>query len=284
MRSGDIVLVPNVPEWGLFSLARLVDDTYHYEPLELSMEQQVNGEVRDYGHWRAVELLTPKGASKYSRFVSAPLQRSLQCRSRIWRVDDHALSINTVLENAQNPEVLLAVGFDARWEAVSEKVREEAHKAALETLERELTHHFYNAGWEAVTREALRVWFPDGEIRLTGGVSEVHHGSDLVIEIANPFSKNEQSEAWLVPVQVKHHVGLEGVAAVRQLEKALLSDALGSRSRIVALVLLTTATALTEEAQVAVQEIKAHHKVQFHVVCRDELLELIVDAIMARKN
>ena len=125
------------------------------------------------------------------------------------------MSINTVLENAQNPEVLLAVGFDARWEAVSEKVREEAHKAALETLERELTHHFYNAGWEAVTREALRVWFPDGEIRLTGGVSEVHHGSDLVIEIANPFSKNEQSEAWLVPVQVKHHVGLEGVAAVR---------------------------------------------------------------------
>lgn len=61
MRAGDIVLVPNIPKWGFFSLVEIQDDEYQFEPIQLNEKQKdrdYNLE-QDYGHYRKVKLLTP---------------------------------------------------------------------------------------------------------------------------------------------------------------------------------------------------------------------------------
>ena len=51
MNDGDVVLVPNMPHDGLFTLVR-IRGPYEFE---------INEELSDFGHLRAVEVLTPTG-------------------------------------------------------------------------------------------------------------------------------------------------------------------------------------------------------------------------------
>ena len=74
MLTGDVVLVPNMPQNGSFTLCRLTGG-YDYA---------TDPAVGDLGHQRPVEVLTPGGVANDHPLVSAGLRQSLRCRSRLW--------------------------------------------------------------------------------------------------------------------------------------------------------------------------------------------------------
>ena len=90
MNVGDIVLVPNMPNDGLFTLCRVTGD-YDF---------RIAPGFDDFGDIRDVEVRSPHGVANEHDLVEAPLRRSLRCRSRLWSVTPRADCIDKLLEVA----------------------------------------------------------------------------------------------------------------------------------------------------------------------------------------
>ena len=86
MNNGDVVLVPNMPHDGFFTLVR-IRGPYEFE---------INGEHADFGHLRTVEVLTPVQAWPMdTELVDAGLRRSLRYQGRLWRISNYAECLET---------------------------------------------------------------------------------------------------------------------------------------------------------------------------------------------
>jgi hypothetical protein len=93
MQVGDIVVFLNLPERGLWSIAR-VTGGYRYEIS--TMGNAVDG-TPDYGHIRDVELLTDqRGVDPVRENVSDELRHAVRPRIRMWTLDPHAQEIERV--------------------------------------------------------------------------------------------------------------------------------------------------------------------------------------------
>ena len=96
MQIGDLVVIPNVPDDGLFTICRIKGD-YEYEIVK---------EFGDFGHVRPVEVLTLEGVSNDHRLVHADLRRSFRCRLRLWNIKRHYASLDSILRSGLAPEEL----------------------------------------------------------------------------------------------------------------------------------------------------------------------------------
>jgi hypothetical protein len=94
MQVGDIVVFLNLPQHGLWSIAR-VTGGYSYEIS--TMGNAVNG-TPDYGHIRDVELLTDeRGVDPDREGISDPLCRSMHPMARMWNLDPHGPEIEELI-------------------------------------------------------------------------------------------------------------------------------------------------------------------------------------------
>ena len=96
MNVNDVVLVPNMPEDGVFTLCRICG----------GYEYQQNSSWNDFRHVRAVEVLTPGGVANEHELVVAGLRRSLRCQGRLWRIASYAGCIEKILTSGLAPEDL----------------------------------------------------------------------------------------------------------------------------------------------------------------------------------
>jgi hypothetical protein len=84
MQTGDLVVFVHLPRYGTWSIAR-VTGGYRYEISE--MPNAVDG-TPDYGHIRAVELLTGElGVHPAREGVSDGLRAAMRNRQRMWSID-----------------------------------------------------------------------------------------------------------------------------------------------------------------------------------------------------
>jgi predicted Mrr-cat superfamily restriction endonuclease len=90
MQAGDLVVLPHLPRRGLWSIARVTGGyRYRVSPVPNAWDGR-----HDYGHIRAVELLTDERAIDPERDnVSEALRRAMRNRQRMWSVDGHGNEI-----------------------------------------------------------------------------------------------------------------------------------------------------------------------------------------------
>lgn len=90
MRPGDLILVPNIPEWGLVCLFRLVD-SYRYAP-------DAPRQFEDcFGHILPVELVAGP-ISRYDSTVSDALQSSMRNPGRLWNIAPYGGDVERLVE------------------------------------------------------------------------------------------------------------------------------------------------------------------------------------------
>lgn len=96
MQVDDLVTVLNVPSDGLFTICRITGN-YDF---------QIATEFGDFGHVRSVTVLTPSGISNDHTLVHAALRRSFRCQLRLWNIDSHRVSLNSILQSGLAPDEL----------------------------------------------------------------------------------------------------------------------------------------------------------------------------------
>lgn len=264
MLVGDIVLVPNVPLNGFFTLCRITGP-YDYA---------VDPKLEDFGHLRPVEVLTPDGVAHSHPVVSGNLRRSLKCRSRLWWIGDHAISIGEVIAKVEaGQSANLRQGMDHALRAqnkVAQEIRVSLDGLA-NAIEIPLRATLQSAEWEPVLRAALVPLLRDVQVLHTGGPNE--QGADIEIHVPNPF---EPREPWIIAVQVKDYVGQIGVHVADQLEQAIKARlGIDVQGRLVAVVLASISAEPTAELKDTIRTLSQKYGVSISCVHGGGLMRVL---------
>lgn len=263
---GDIVLVPNMPADGLFTLCRVTGDYYF----------DVSSEFDDFGHVRPVEVLTPLGVANEHKLVNAGLRRSLRYQGRLWRIQAYAECIEKLLAgDYSSSELLKSSSAAGRAESIVSDVVVEPIGIMAKRLSESLPMGLQGSEWEKAILPALEVLFPV-TINHTGGVSE--RGADIEVVIANPFPEGKD---WMIPIQVKDHCGEEGSDVILQLEKAFLSRS-QETANVIAVILLVTDADASQELQEEMQKLSGKHGVPFMYCGRTDFMRVLAKGYLKR--
>ena len=247
MQVDDLVVVPNSPVDGLFTICRITDD-YDFDIVEA---------LGDFGHIRPVEIIGPTGGvANNHELVNAALRRSFRCQLRMWNVTPHQECLNEIVE-AELPQENFAQGVEAgaRVEAVVAELITEPLNLMAERLGETLPATVRAEEWEPVMRTALESLFPVS-VHHTGGPQE--RGADIDIVIPNPFVEGCE---WIVPVQVKDHEGQVGANVADQLETAF--HARNESNQVIAVVLLVSNATASENLKERMEALSHEHGVPF---------------------
>lgn len=273
--TGDIVLVPNMPTFGRFSLVEVEDDIYRFE--------DVAG-VDDYRHLRKVKRITPQGIPNSHPEVHAEIQSTLRCRSRIWRIDHLATEIEHLVRLVQNGELddqaecTSIERYEMMEAACRAAAKEPARTAATRQVDQLMDARLDPNQFEIAVQCVLKKVFSGADISREGGSSEYAHGTDLLVSINNPF---DPEHPFLIPVQVKKHRGLSS-DGIEQLDKAAQywgKFSAGGSGRVIALTLVNTGS-LTVEAKEQLKKLEATHGVPCYHIGREQITDLFVSAAL----
>ena len=257
MNVGDVVLVPNMPDDGFFTLVR-IRGPYAFK---------INKELSDFGHLRTVEGLTPiTGVANEHRLVDAGLRRSLRYQGRLWRISSYSECLERIIRFDGN----LSVGTTAvgRAESIVSDLVAGPIATMAEQLSERLPVGLQGSEWETVVRDALEPLFPV-TVRHTGGPQE--RGADLEIIISNPF---DQDRNWIVPVQIKDHQFLEGPEVVPKLKEAFCSRS-GRGHVVIAVVLLVTDADPSRELEEEMSKLSTEYNVPFIFRGANDFMEIL---------
>ena len=259
MNVGDVVLVPNMPHDGLFTLVR-VSGGYAFK---------VSSEFGDFGHLRPVDVLTPVGVANEHPLVEGGLRRSLRYQGRLWRILAYANCLERIVGFEGAPHDL-SVGTTAvgRAESIVTDVVAGPIATVAQQLSVRLPLGLQGSEWETVVGRALEPLFPV-TVRHTGGPQE--RGADLEIMISNPFDHDRN---WVVPVQIKDHGFLEGPDVASELEDAFCSRA-ASGSIVIAVVLLVTDADPSAELAERMSRLSEKYHVPFIYCGASDFMEVL---------
>ena len=265
MQIGDLVTVLNVPSDGLFTICRITGE-YEYKIAEL---------FGDFGHVRSVEVLTPRGVSNDHTLVHASLRRSFRCRLRLWNIESHFISLDSILQSGLTPaELTLGSTPEGRVDSVVSELITEPLNLMADRLGRVLPGSVRAEEWEPVLRSALEPLF-SVSVHHTGGPHE--RGADIEIVIPNPFEENRD---WIVPVQVKDNEGEVGAKAAHQLEEAFVSRS--RYGKVISVVLLVSNAVASKALEARMRELSMEHNVPFVFCGRDLFLRLLARGFLRR--
>lgn len=266
---GDIILVPKVPERGMFALVE-VTGPYSFE---------IDPDRSDYGHIREVKLLTPNGVANTSKIVGSDIRRTLGNRGRVWRPNVDPADFDRVIHHAEDPDQIQHSTETQR----AENALTEATKAATNALQKSfsegLNQALGNAEWERVIALALKAHFPTAEVKKTGGRSE--QGSDVTIEIPDPFG----GPVWVIVVQIKDYEGEVGPKVAGQLRQAIKAYGRDAKEgdegkRVVSAVLASTNAAPSPALKAEAASIEDETGVPVQIIHGDDLMELILRGLV----
>ena len=268
MNVDDVVLVPNMPDDGAFTLCRVCGD-YDYGPDELD----------DFRHIRPVEVLTPLGVANEHELVSKELRRSLRCRSRLWNVTAHSACIKQILSSDRSPEDLCQGSTPVgRAQSIVSDAVVEPIRVMAQRLGNSLPQKLYGAEWEQAVGLALESLF-SATVNHTGGPKE--QGADLEVVISNPFVVEEEHD-WIIPIQVKDHQGIESADVVDQLEEAFESRNRDGRRTVIAVVLLVTEAEASKELQEMLNRLSKDKGVPFLYCGRTDFMSVLAKGFLRR--
>lgn len=199
VRDGDIVLLPNVPEYGRWFVSEVTDDEYRYE---------IPPEFGDYGHVRNVRLLNPDSpVNPYDEAVSALLRGTMRVPRRLWNIDRHEADVRTLLE-------VLEEGRSVGCAQSGEERLESAKDALKAHLWEQLERRFRGEEFEGPCGRLLDLLYEG--VEYTAGSGE--NGADFICSYSDGLGVPHN-----VAVQVKmwtNELGDDLTAALEQLKRA----------------------------------------------------------------
>jgi hypothetical protein len=276
LKTGDIVLIPNLPKQGFFCVAEVVGD-YYYQMRELTKEEQVHGAEKDYGHVLPVRLVI-KSVNSNNENVDACIRNTFRTPMRMWSIFDYFSSIEKLLkaakegenlESATTPREKLKTALTSAFDSVE--------GALFKKLKEELKKGFHSAEWEEPICELFKALYPDAVVTHKGGAGE--KGADILVRIPNYF---DEDSPWIIPVQVKNHKEETetGVDAIGQLERAY--EAYKNDGEIISLVVITTANKVSNDFTDNAEKLSEKTKVPVRCIKGDEFYDLMVKALLRK--
>ena len=277
IKRGDIILLPNLPQYSLFCIATVVDN-YYFEILKVSPEEDINKIGGDYGHVLPISLMTPEGINKYAGSVDASIRSTLRTASRMWNVNSHKGSIDKLISSIKNGADLVTPirgieRLDNAWEKSLQQARETLHKS----LKEQLNQNFQAAEWEKPIARILKNLYPSPiEVKWTGGPKE--GGADIIITIPNMFQKDFP---WIIVIQIKHYSEDIGPRVLEQIEAAYIKYS--QSGKVLVGIILTTAERESPDFRVKREECEHKLGIPIKVILSDKLMEILTEGLLAEK-
>ncbi len=208
VKAGDILLVPQLPDWGSVLLVEATQDWdigYYFEL----------GEKKDYGHVFPAKMI--KSFARANENVSGNIRSTLKNRSRFWNINQFADDIEKILSLEQHKlekELDYSTRLDNTVNSVFNKILTD--HSFEDTLFSKVSVQFTREEWEFALVFGLGKLFPNYSVRRTGGRNEYIHGTDIEIKIPGLFS----DEDYVIAIQVKDYEGFVGNEVVEQINRA----------------------------------------------------------------
>jgi len=246
IQKGDLILVPHLPEYGVWSLVRVTGDYVFAVP---------DG-ATDFGHCLPVELISRRRPVQPNEPASsAPLRKAMKARQRLWNVDGFRTEVLALAEAVQRPGAA-----PSPVTAPLVEVLRAARTGAWEGLRK----HFEGSSFEKPCVQLLEAIYR-GEVEHTAGPSE--QGADAICTYSDPLGIQQR-----VAVQIKMW---EGEASwTRPLEQ--IRQAREAHELVTAGLVLSTATSVSPEFEGARRQLETELGIPVRVILRDELVELFL--------
>lgn len=209
VKKGDYILVPRVPEWDDVCILEATEDWYTGYRFEIPER------YGDYGHIFPVKLI--KAFNRHHLNVSADIRSTLKNVGRFWNINHVKESVDKILLSDQqhSERAYTKNTFEGSLnEAFNQSFNE---RYFADKLFENLCRNNNAAEWEDTLTLGLRSLFPAPfEVKKTGGTTEVHHGTDILISFQSPFSEIKHA----IAIQVKDYKDIVGTAVISQINKA----------------------------------------------------------------
>lgn len=218
IQKGDYIILPNLPEIGQWSIAK-VSGGYHYE---------IYRKLENYGHILEVELLNPDNpVNPYSEHVSANLRKTMTCRGRLWNIDDYKEDVEKLISAIEtNREISKPITEIEKLEKI--------YSTLSKRLEKELKNKYHGSEFEAPIEKLLEKIYLNVEKRAGAG----EKGADFICDFTDGLGV-----PYKVAVQVKMWEGeTDWERPLKQIKKAS-----NNYENISAGVIITTAESISKD-------------------------------------
>jgi hypothetical protein len=209
VKKGDILLIPQLPNWGEVALVEATEDWNKGYVFEIDQT------LGDYGHIFPAKYL--KKFTRNNENVTGNLRSTLKNPSRFWNINHYSDDVE-ILINSQITELSKRQDHNSRLESSIGTVFNEVFDEKLFTdkLYDKLTEQFTREEWEFALVYGLKQIFPFYQIERVGGKEEKNHGTDILIKLPSLLS----NYSYAIAIQVKDYDGFVGKEVISQINKA----------------------------------------------------------------
>lgn len=247
IQKGDLILLPNLPNLGLWSIAKVVGDYYY----------QIHPNYRDYGHILKVELLNrEKPVNPYSEFVSANLRKTMTNRLRLWNIDPYKEDVDKLISAIdRKEEVSKSIsGIDKLLNI---------HSSLSKILEKEFRDKFHGSEFEEPIKNLLKKIYQNVERRAGSG----EKGADFICSFTDGLGVSHK-----IAVQVKMR---EGKASwLRPLEQ--IEEAFDNYENVSAGVIITMADSFSDDFEKKKIEIEKERNIPIEIINKIKLANIFL--------
>ena len=221
VKQGDIFLVPRIPNWGEVALVEATED--FNTGYTFGMVKKYSGKDftwlspdGDFGHTFPAKFL--KSFVRDNSLVSGDLRKTLKFPRRFKHIyyDGHATDIEKII-NAREDDLKQAQNTEGRLEtSITHIFNENFNSTSFsEKIYDELNRQFNASEWKFALVSGLKKLFPYYNVDRVGGISEVEHGTDVLITLPGILDYN-----YAIAIQVKDYDWIVRPEVVDQIDKA----------------------------------------------------------------
>jgi len=209
VKKGDILLIPQMPDWGYVSLVEATEDW------NIGYRFEIDDYLYVFGHIFPAKYI--KKFTRYNEKVTGNLRSTLKNRSRFWNINRYSEDVE-ILKNTEDCELEKGQDHKSRLENSIGSVFNEVFKENdfEDKLYNKLTEQFSREEWEFALMHGLREMFPYYQITREGGPDEKNHGTDILIKLPSILSNYE----YAIAIQVKDYDRFVSDDVVNQINKA----------------------------------------------------------------
>lgn len=198
VKKGDYLLVPRLPEWNYVAIVEATADW------ESGYRFEIDEKLEDFGHIFPAEVKCV--FNRHSEVVSGDIRSTLKNPGRFWNINYLSDDIERIIESRGNEKALKNYySVDNRLAGTIESCYKQIfNKSSFsDILFQDLQKQFQSSEWEDALVCGLKELFPEPifTIERTGGITEVEHGTDVVIKFSNPLSQIN----YIIAIQIKDY-------------------------------------------------------------------------------
>ena len=266
VKKGDILLIPQLPDWGKVTIAEATED------FDAGYKFEIVKEYGDYGHVFPAKYI--KSFVRNSQLVTGDLRKTLKFRRRFKWIyyNNHAAEIEDLLKEPEE-KLQQSQSYEDRALSSIGKVFNEIfdNKKFSEHISKEFHTQFNAAEWERALVAGLEKKFPHYTIARTGGSGENIHGTDILITMLGIIPDYD----YAIAIQVKDYDWIVGKGVIEQIKKAEYWDTKDNIKLIDKIVIITKAKQDANYHLIGIEQKRQDRDVKF--IFARELEDLLAD-------